>query len=105
MEEKDRVALENFKNALKKMFGERLSRVVLFGSKARGEDEEFSDIDTLVVIKGLLPDEKRKIREVTWEISLEQEVVLTAIVYDEEEYQKQLLLPFLMQVNREAVAL
>lgn len=105
MEEKDKVALENFKTALKKKFGERLSRVVLFGSKARGEDEELSDIDTLVVIKGLLSDEETKIWKIAWEISLEQEVVLTAIVYDEEEYQKQLYLPFLMQVNREAVAL
>ena len=35
------------------MFGERVREVVLFGSYARGEAHEDSDVDVLVVVDGL----------------------------------------------------
>ena len=40
-----------FKSAIQQLYGERLSQVILFGSYARGEEKETSDIDFLVVLK------------------------------------------------------
>jgi predicted nucleotidyltransferase len=40
-----------FKALVQKLYGERLAKVVLFGSYARGEEKETSDIDFLVVLK------------------------------------------------------
>jgi uncharacterized protein len=39
------------KSAVTQLYGERLAKLILFGSYARGEEKESSDIDFLVVLK------------------------------------------------------
>jgi predicted nucleotidyltransferase len=41
-----------FRAALDKVYGERIERVVLFGSRARGDARPDSDYDVLVFLKG-----------------------------------------------------
>lgn len=43
---------ERFAKGLKEKYGKRIERIVLFGSVARGEYDEDSDIDLLVVTRG-----------------------------------------------------
>ncbi len=45
--------LNRFRNALKGAYGERLARVVLFGSRARGEARPDSDYDVAVFLKSM----------------------------------------------------
>jgi uncharacterized protein len=47
--------LERLRAALKKMYGDRLDRVVLFGSRARNDARTDSDYDIAVFLKSL-PD-------------------------------------------------
>jgi predicted nucleotidyltransferase len=47
-----RLALEELKAALVELYGERLEGVYLYGSYARGDFTEDSDIDVLVVLQG-----------------------------------------------------
>jgi UTP:GlnB (protein PII) uridylyltransferase len=44
---------EEFVNGIAELYGDRLDKVVLFGSYARGEQHEESDVDFLVVLKGI----------------------------------------------------
>ncbi len=44
--------LHELKEQLRALYGERLVKVVLFGSVARGEDTPESDVDVLVVLRG-----------------------------------------------------
>ena len=48
-----RPALAEYAEKLRVLFGERLSEVRLFGSFARGEAHEDSDVDVLVLVAGL----------------------------------------------------
>src|SRR5215472_1061315 len=48
-----RVALDAYAERLRKVFGDRLREVRLFGSYARGDADEDSDVDVLIVIDGL----------------------------------------------------
>lgn len=41
---------EEFVSGIRELYGERLDKVVLFGSYARGEQHEESDVDFLVVL-------------------------------------------------------
>jgi predicted nucleotidyltransferase len=44
--------LRRFRAALDEIYGERIERVVLFGSRARGDAHEDSDYDVAVFLKG-----------------------------------------------------
>ncbi len=46
----ERAALGEFLGRLRMRFGEHVRRVILFGSRARGEGDEESDVDVLVVL-------------------------------------------------------
>jgi predicted nucleotidyltransferase len=45
--------LKRFRAALDALYGDRIERVVLFGSRARGDAREDSDYDVAVFLKGL----------------------------------------------------
>jgi predicted nucleotidyltransferase len=48
----DRAAADRFISAARVMFGDRLLRAVLYGSKARGDAHAESDLDLLLVLRG-----------------------------------------------------
>jgi uncharacterized protein len=45
--------LARFRTALTEMYGDRLERVVLFGSRARGDAQPDSDYDVAIFLKGM----------------------------------------------------
>ena len=44
--------LKRFRAALDELYGDRIERVVLFGSRARGDEQMDSDYDVAVFLKG-----------------------------------------------------
>jgi predicted nucleotidyltransferase len=46
--------LKRFRAALDELYGDRIERVVLFGSRARGDAHEDSDYDVAVFLKDLI---------------------------------------------------
>ncbi len=52
---RDDVVLRRFRAALDEIYGSRLDRVVLFGSRARGDAHSESDYDVAVFLK-VMPD-------------------------------------------------
>ncbi|MFZ5471437.1 MAG: nucleotidyltransferase domain-containing protein [Myxococcota bacterium] len=59
--ESESAALAELKKHLKLVFGSRLRELRLFGSRARGQGDEDSDIDVLVVVDDLVGNEARKV--------------------------------------------
>ena len=62
--------LMRFRAALGEMYGERLERVVLFGSRARGDADEESDYDVAVFLRDMpdLPAEMNRLAELATDI-------------------------------------
>lgn len=50
MEQRIRIILQEFSTDLQKIFQEELRDVILYGSYARGDNTEFSDIDIMVLV-------------------------------------------------------
>ena len=48
---KTKEAIEEFKKEIKKLYGNRLKHIILYGSYARGGATEDSDIDLLIVLE------------------------------------------------------
>jgi predicted nucleotidyltransferase len=73
---------EEFVKEIRGLYQHRLDKVILFGSYARGEQTEDSDIDYLVVLndKEIRPySEINNMSEITFDLSLKYEVSVSAI--------------------------
>lgn len=79
-------ALESFRQLVRLRFGERLRELTVFGSRARGDAREDSDVDLLVVVDGLSESERGEVFDLAWHAAMagEEYVVLAPIPYSSE---------------------
>jgi len=75
--------LARFRGTLLDRFGPRLGRVVLFGSRARGEGHEASDLDVLVTIRSISPAERREVLDIAFDLEATSRLTLSPLVRDE----------------------
>jgi predicted nucleotidyltransferase len=73
---------------LRRLYGERLRNVLLFGSWARGDAHPESDIDLLVVLDRIesVWDELRRMDDILDRHSVENETIVSALVVSEEDF-------------------
>ena len=97
--------LAQLRTALEGMYGARLARVVLFGSRARGQARPDSDIDLLVVLRGEVDpnEEMRRTAALVSRVSLVHDTVISCVYASEDEYDAGQS-PLLVNVRREGVA-
>jgi len=81
--------IQECKKALSKAYGKRLKGVILYGSVARNEAEETSDIDLLVLLAPPIDffTELRQIVDVLYPIQLESERLISAKPVSLNDYQ------------------
>jgi len=72
--------LKRFKREVKKVLGDRLDRVVLFGSRSRGDAAPDSDFDLLVTVQNLQETDRKRVFEIAADLSLEYDTVLAVLV-------------------------
>ncbi len=67
-----------------------VKRILLYGSKARGDWEEESDLDLLVLVEGLSEERKRKVREIVYQAMWDENfpVFVSTMVYDEKWFDR-----------------
>ncbi len=85
---REKAALSEFVARLRERYADQVVLVTLFGSKVRGDFDEESDLDVLVVVEG---DDRwpywREITDLTSDLLLDYEVNVSALVFDEQHYQ------------------
>jgi len=83
----EKTALSEFVARLRERYADEIVLVMLFGSKVRGNFDEESDLDVLVVVEG---DDRwpywREITDLTSDLLQDYEVNLSALVFNEEYY-------------------
>lgn len=97
--------LTDFQRELAALLGERLERLVLYGSRARGTARLDSDVDVLVVVAGPVNymDLIQRTSAVVARLSLEYDVVLSRAFVSREQFASEQS-PFLRNVRREGLA-
>jgi uncharacterized protein len=101
-----RPILKELKKRLKDAYGDRLRSVVLFGSSARGDFTEESDVDVLVVLKSIIDFDKdfNTIFDLTLNVEKNYDdfVMISIIPAKEEDYLSKVT-PFLSNVRKEGI--
>jgi predicted nucleotidyltransferase len=82
--------LTDLRRALDDLYGDRLVRLMLYGSQARGDTHEESDVDLLVVLKGPVESghEIRRMGDIRTRLGLQHERALSLLPISETEYQE-----------------
>jgi predicted nucleotidyltransferase len=78
-------------------------QVTLFGSQARGEATDESDIDVLVVLPDLEKNTLDIVLEIAWEIGFEAGKVLSVVSATPEEMDVLSASPFFQAIQREGI--
>lgn len=99
-----RKILQKLKKELMQIYGDQISSILLYGSRARGDERPDSDIDILIVLKQEF-DYSEMLRlssDLTASLSLENDVVISRAFVSQEQFENRQT-PFLMNVRREAI--
>lgn len=96
--------LADLRARLERIYGERLVKLVLYGSHARGEAGQGSDIDVLVVLNGAV-DVTAEIARTEFDVadvSLAHNRVVACFFASQEQFEREQS-PLMINVRREGV--
>jgi predicted nucleotidyltransferase len=102
-----REAVAQFARETRAALGDRLSRVVLFGSRARGDHEPDSDVDLIVFIREGedVPAARETVRRIARGVAAAHDdaFLVMAFVYTEESFLRDATYFFIRNVKAEGV--
>ena len=96
------------RNGLSLMFGDRLEDVLLYGSFARGTQNDESDVDVMALVR--LPQEelsryRRQVSDFSSALDLKYDVLLSIVLQDADDFSRHRdTLPFYRNVMREGIS-
>ncbi len=104
IDQKARTISQDVRAGLSSLYGPRLHGLYLYGSYARGQESDDSDIDFLVLLDEIedVGEELERMSELGSRLSLAFDVTITFFPLSVSEFQN-LRTPFLLNVRREAV--
>lgn len=96
--------LHELREGLTQVLGLQLNRVLLYGSRARGDARADSDFDVLVIINGEFDyaDLLRRTSALVGGLSLAHDIVISRVFVTREQFEREQS-PFLLNVRRESV--
>lgn len=99
--------LEELSRRLGELYGDEIERVVLYGSYARGEQTEESDVDLAVILKQKDDEETHNaMTDLVVDFELELGVTLSVITIESAEYSRwNRILPFYKNLVKEGIVL
>lgn len=104
LRENERKALHELKEKLLQKFPD--AEIILYGSKARGDFDEESDIDLLILVKSQVTSIlEKEITHITYDIELKYDVIFGKIVENKDFWSTPLAnaMPFHWNIDREGV--
>ncbi|MFQ5610506.1 MAG: nucleotidyltransferase domain-containing protein [Anaerolineae bacterium] len=94
-----------FLQEIKYRLGHHLKELILFGSRARGDDIPGSDYDCLAIVDEISPEINNIIDELAGELLFRYNAVFSVIPISEPLYLQATLDPFLINIREEGITL
>ncbi|NTW67744.1 MAG: nucleotidyltransferase domain-containing protein [Nitrospirae bacterium] len=86
MREKDRIVAVELKRRLSAIV--QLVDFKVFGSRARGDDDEYSDLDVFIEVEALSPSLKEEISDIVWEVGYQNDMVISPRIFTRDELER-----------------
>ena len=101
-----RKLMKELKAGLVRIYGDRLKAVYLYGSYARGDYRQGSDVDVMILLKGYRNywNEQKRISQLASDVSLEYDVTVSCIFIKEIQWKNARdERPLLYNIHKEGV--
>ena len=100
--------LHEYAIGINDILGQNLNQVILYGSYARGDYNNSSDIDVMVLVNDMSDEEIIKIREdissLAFDISLENDIIISTVIKSKDHFDRWVkVVPFYQSVKNEGV--
>jgi predicted nucleotidyltransferase len=79
-------AVRAFRDAVAESFGDRVADLRVFGSYARGDWREGSDLDVAIVVAGLTEPERRQVFDLAWDVYTRTLVRISPLALSDREW-------------------
>jgi len=103
----ERRVVRSFAEELRNRLGDEIVKIILFGSRIRGDFGKESDIDIFILLREKTPDIRDKVGDLTADYIFDHDIPLSPVLYDLYEYQqnKELGSFFFENVEKEGISL
>jgi len=97
--------IDEFKKEIKKIYGNQLDKIILYGSWANGTATNDSDIDLMVVLKGKISPGREidRMIDCITDLNLKYDILLSVVPVSDEIYAN-IDSPLMLNVKREGIA-
>jgi len=104
MDENIKPIIEEFKTRLRELYGKKLNNIILYGSWARGDAKEHSDIDIAVLLEGNVNPGREidRMIEIITDLQLRYNTLVSVYPVSMKNY-KSINSPLLMNLHREGI--
>jgi hypothetical protein len=98
-----KILVEEMKEALGQALKDKMSALILFGSYARGDYSEESDLDFILLLnERITREEDEKITEISSRLSLKYDTVISCLDYLKEDFETRTS-PLTLNVKKEGI--
>ncbi|MBZ0177097.1 MAG: nucleotidyltransferase domain-containing protein [Candidatus Methanoperedens sp.] len=104
MQENIKLIIEEFKAKVQNLYGKRLKNIILYGSWARGDQKEHSDIDLAILLEGDVNPGKeidRMINIIT-DLQMKYNALISVYPVSEKNYSA-VKSPLLINIHKEGI--
>ena len=100
--------LLEFSQEIRQLFGDKLTKIILYGSYARGEQRENSDVD-IMILADIEPEEVSyyadKAFDIAYEFELRFQIEINPNIQSIKVYEKwKTAYPFFMNIEKDGIA-
>ncbi len=97
--------INEFSQRLRSLLGNHLKKVILFGSRARGDNNIYSDYDFLIVVENRNSEMKEKITDICVDLLNKYDALVSFLLYSEDEWIRKKNFPIGLNIKKEGVEL
>lgn len=97
--------VRDFVALIREKLGEHLKGVILFGSRARGDADQDSDYDFLLLMDKKSRKVKNLVNEIEYRMLDDHDALIMGLIYSEREFERRIFAPLFINVRREGIRL